>query len=316
MSSKLNAIPERVSPYLVMQNLNEPITAIPGPLQLIAPGSSIKLDGDVSLCWLPSPCLEFQGLTKFPPAKFGSDDWSISGQTPEPFKVLAHLTHLVPGPSVSALTGIPDAPIESGRKEFESLRFCLVNFPDYFGLPIRYNTPHGDGFLSGRLSFGGGAATCVVDEIHEVASLRKQFDRSGGFLVTHVGLWKPTSGKLTSREAKARLTMLHYWFAFLRGAWAGPIFGQGLVGDEVVWQEFASWRLDESVRVPSWLPDQPGDLSNLFKGFELKFSSPAWEEPHNDHFVVGRSELQSDFELLKDRSGAGRAGATVVGFRG
>lgn len=130
---------------------------------------------------------------------------------------------------------------------------------------------------------------CVVDVIPEVRELSKAARRDSGFVITHVGEWRPASGQMTVAEAQETLTMLFMWFGFLRGAWAGPLFPLGLRDGEVVWRQFGSWDIDESRPVTTWLPEQtPLDLSDLFRGFVTRWSDPAWRSPLNTavHWLV------------------------------
>ena len=74
--------------------------------------------------------------------------------------------------------------------------------------------------------------------------------------------------------------MLHACFGFLRGAWSGPMFPQGLSDGQVVWQQFAPWAISPPREVPTWMPTRTQlDLSALFKGFTERWSDPAWRGP-------------------------------------
>ena len=74
--------------------------------------------------------------------------------------------------------------------------------------------------------------------------------------------------------------MLHFWFGLLRGAWAGPVFPQGVVDGEVVWRQFAPWKLGESRQVTTWFPERtPLDLADLFSGFVHRWNDSAWQGP-------------------------------------
>jgi hypothetical protein len=110
--------------------------------------------------------------------------------------------------------------------------------------------------------------------------LREAARRDSGFVISHVGEWLPSSGKMTVTDAKVILDMLHIWFGLLRGAWSGPLFPQGLVDSEVVWRQFAAWNLGDSREVRTWLPQRkPLDLSMLFAGFVQRWNDAAWKGP-------------------------------------
>ena len=85
---------------------------------------------------------------------------------------------------------------------------------------------------------------------------------------------------MTALDARAVLQMLHFWFGLLRGAWAGPVFPQGVVDGEVVWRQFAPWKLGESRQVTTWFPERtPLDLADLFSGFVHRWNDSAWQGP-------------------------------------
>jgi len=160
------------------------------------------------------------------------------------------------------------------------LRFSLANFPDYIGAPVRYQRNGNHGFARVRLQTSADIGLCRVDAISEVSELRERASRDAGFVISHVAEWLPPSGQMTAVEAEQTLDMLHFWFGLLRGAWAGPLFEQGLAHGEVVWRQFAHWKVSESREVTTWMPERrPLDLSTLFAGFARRWDTPAWRQP-------------------------------------
>ncbi|HXH81375.1 MAG TPA: hypothetical protein VNN07_00435 [Candidatus Tectomicrobia bacterium] len=168
-----------------------------------------------------------------------------------------------------------------GQDTFDSLRFSLVNFPDYMGAPVSCE-PESRGGFTGRLDFSAGLGECRLDEIPEAAPLVKKAKRDAGFAISHVGHWIPASGTMTAQQAETIVRMLHLWFGFLRGAWAGPVFPQGLTGSTAVWRQFAAWRIGESPATATWFPRRtPLDLSSAFRGFSHRWNDPAWQDALN-----------------------------------
>ena len=142
-------------------------------------------------------------------------------------------------------------------------------------MAIRYQNPSGFGVSRGRLEVRTPTELCQVDEIIEVGDLVKRSEREPGFVITHVGLWMPEKSAMTAEKAKAALRMLHFWFGFLRGAWCGPVFPQGVQGNHVVWRYFAPWKLSEPRRVASWLPlEHSPQLSGTVSGVHREMAGP------------------------------------------
>lgn len=165
---------------------------------------------------------------------------------------------------------------------FEALRFCLANFPDYCGEPVRYELKGSAAMgTTERLETSTDSGSCQLDKIPEAKELAKSARLGAGFVITHVGLWAPAAGFLSAQEAESTLNMLHLWFGLLCGTWAGPLFPQGLDAEgEFVWRQFAPWTLRESRPASTWLPSRTRlDLSAAFRGFVQKWHDPKWNEP-------------------------------------
>jgi hypothetical protein len=104
--------------------------------------------------------------------------------------------------------------------------------------------------------------------------------------------------------------MLHFWFGFLRGAWAGPVFPQGIVGSDVVWRQFASWKIGESTPANTWLPEvTPLDLTGLFSGFTRRWTDASWHFGPVG-FLVRGGEFSEGLARIRDRVGPGSVGPT------
>jgi hypothetical protein len=133
--------------------------------------------------------------------------------------------------------------------------------------------------MLGRLAVKSATGECRLDVIPEAKGLRAASRRESGYVISHVGEWLPSSGEMTVAEAEAVTEMLHLWFGLLRGAWAGPLFPQGLVDGEILWRQIASWKLGERRQVTTWMPElKPLELSGLFSGFQGRWSEDLWRE--------------------------------------
>ena len=180
----------------------------------------------------------------------------------------------------SEVRGILQEPLNIGAGPIEHFRFCLANFSDYIGAPVRYGPNGGEGFMRGRLEVATQEGKCTIDQIPEAAELIKTARRDAGFVISHVGNWAPASGPMTVTQVQDVTRMLHFWFGLLRGAWSGPLFPQGVANGKTVWRSFAAWKCSESREVPTWLPERtPIELTALFRGFSRRWADPAWQSP-------------------------------------
>lgn len=273
--------PERISPWRVMTELDEPFRIAEGPFTL-AGSKTGDLTSGLNFYWRPDLRFAVEGEFSERLLKIGDSAWHLRGEIHnQVVEAPLFLTHVRTGLSenLTLIRGFVSAPIELGADgPFDVLRFSLVNFPDYPGAAIQDTSKSLT--YAGRLALPFSQGEIRVDQIHEVKELHKQAAREGGFVITHVGEFIPAAGHVMSEQAVKLLALLHNWFGFCRGAWTGPVFPQGLRGDEVVWEHLASWRLDEGRAVPSWLPDRhPIDLQEAFGGFARLWENDEWREP-------------------------------------
>jgi hypothetical protein len=285
MSSTREDLPDRLKPHVIMRELNEPVRALSGPFWL---GEAI-VDSDLVFRWTPSPALVFDGTYSQAALKLdGSSDWVLRSDNPD-FEVSVLLTSVINGPAGPRVQGVVNRPVSLGESPLHAIRFCLANFPSYIGAGVRYEREGSRGTMSGRLQVVSELGECILDPIPEARELGKAATRDAGWVVTHVGEWRPAGGQMTVLEAQEALHMLHLWFGFLRGAWAGPLFPQGLLREEVMWREFGAWDLDESRSVSTWMPQRALlDLSDLFAGYVRRWTDAAWKQPlmYSIHWLV------------------------------
>jgi hypothetical protein len=277
MTDTVANLPERICPYIILDELNQPVPVIKGPFRLVGPTAG-ALDADLTFRWLPSTAVLFDGAYSQPDLDW-DEQWTLESEGS--FSVPVKITQVTIGSESSGVRGVIQGPLTLGVAPFEVLRFSLANFPEYIGAPVRREVGGGGrGWFKGRLRTVSGEGQCRLDSIPESDSLRKAAQLDSGFVISHVGEWIPSSGVMTAKDAEAVLKMLRFWCGLLRGAWAGPLFPQGLAGGSVIWRQFAPWKLDESREVPTWLPGRsPLDLDDLFLGFAERWSESAWRGP-------------------------------------
>ena len=254
MEDSLEDRPPRIEPYILVKDLSERVPIAPGPFKLVGLTRGV-LDGELAFRWHPTTAVEFDGKYDQPHPTLEHSDWTLESEGSTVFKVPVLVTNISHGGDISAVRGIVQEPFNIGTGPFNRLRFCLANFPDYIGDVIRYQTEGGSGVFAGRLQTTCDAGECRLDGISEVAELVKRASRDPGYVLSHVGEW-------------------------VRSAWAGPLFPQGVSEGELVWRQFASWKLGETREVQTWLPQRrPLDLSSLFRGFVERWHDPIWRDP-------------------------------------
>jgi hypothetical protein len=280
MSSHSEEIPERIAPYILLTRPDEPVPLLEGPFRLIG-SSEVLINADLRFRWSPSVAVEFEGECAASFSSFLEKDWLLASVGEPAFSVPAHLTYRQFGGETSKVRGVTACAFDVGAGPFEALRFCLTNLPDYLGSTVHCKSEDGESLMSGRLEINSESGCCQIDKIPEAKELLSVAEREAGFVISHVGLWVPSAGVMSIREADSILEMLYFWFGLLRGSWAGPLFPQGIDKDQaVVWRRFASWRLRGSRKVATWLPDRkPINLSTAFLGFVQRWHDAVWRDP-------------------------------------
>jgi hypothetical protein len=79
---------------------------------------------------------------------------------------------------------------------------------------------------------------------------------------------------MSASDAQEVTQLLRVWFGFLRGAWTGPLFLEGIQGTETVWKQFVTGSLREDRHVATWLPEMNRiDSTVAFENFVDLWSS-------------------------------------------
>jgi hypothetical protein len=280
MTDRPQDVPERMRPYISTADLNERIPVATGPFRLVGPTRGM-LNGQLVFRWAPSPALEFEGTYEVPYPEMDAPNWSLESEGELAFQVPVFITRMTTSldASPSKVRGIVQRGFTIGQGPFDTLRFCLVNFPEYLGDPISYGVNALGQFL-GRLHIRADLGECRLDSIPEAADLVRRARLDPGYVISNVGEWQPALSPMTAQQAETILQMLHFWFGLLRGAWAGPLFPEGLFGRAVVWRHLTNWNIGENRPTRTWLPQvTPLNLSSAFRGFVRRWSDPKWQKP-------------------------------------
>ena len=302
MDDPFPGVPQRIRPYLVLARRDEPVPLLAGPF-LLTGSLGARLDADLRCRWSPSPAVEFEGSYDRQPLGFEDDEWTLAPDGDTAFRVPVLITHISPEGATALVRGTIKEAFSVGQGPFAAVRFCLVNFPEYNGATVQYEYEEGKGVTRGRLETSAETGSCRLDKIPEAEELVKEARRDAGFVISHAGLWTPATGLMSTEEADSIGTMLHFWFGMLRGAWAGPLFLQGLDrGDQVVWRHFASSKLRQNRSVETWMPQiKPLDLSAAFRGFVERWKDQVWQDA-----------LKSAIAWYVEANGAGTASESRI----
>ncbi|MFC1559251.1 hypothetical protein ACFL39_01535 [Gemmatimonadota bacterium] len=155
-----------------------------------------------------------------------------------------------------------------------------MNFHDYLGDQIRFETPESFQRTRGRLTLKAHGWRINVDQQPAYSKRRKVLEAEGGYLLGHVGrIQKVDEKPIDFQQAEKVLQCLQFYFAFLRGFWCGPVIPEGIGVSSTLWTTWANWKLTPWLNVRSWFPTiRTREVGLLYREFQKKWSSPLWEQ--------------------------------------
>jgi hypothetical protein len=103
MSDRLQDIPARVTPYVVFDELNQPVLVAAGPFRFVGPAEG-SLDSDLVFRWVPSTAVAFEGSCSLPSIDLDTQ-WSLGSDDPS-FDVPVLVTSTTFGTGATRVKGI------------------------------------------------------------------------------------------------------------------------------------------------------------------------------------------------------------------
>lgn len=278
----------------------------------IAGTHSTRATGELSIKWMPSPRLAFEGRTIAGSLELGRQHLHL------PLKGVPGV-----GPVVSIngeeFRWTADIGPQVGAGPVTSLLFHVLNLPWFMGRTITSSKGNG-AFWSGRMQLDSAGWEVTVDPVKDLSSsestLRRSLLESSGFAITHVGYARRQSGRsISTTSVDELLDELTYFLTFCRGAWAPACLPVGLVsGRGSGWLSLNIARAHPWRSVLTWFPVLNHDAAeNLYSGYTKRWNKPSWLDPVR-HLVsffaeanahpsteIGIVLAQSALELLADK---------------
>lgn len=176
-------------------------------------------------------------------------------------------------------SGIVDggARVGDASQPIDGLQFHIANFHDYIGHPARW----GNALGRPRMVLKDHGWRVEIDQQQSYdGAARRRLRLTGGFLIGHTGrAYRPSNRNISIKQTDELISTLHFFLAFLRGFWCGPIATVGLCGDERIWTEWRSWKLTPWKSVQSWFPRHYAeDVEQLFREFSQRWRKPLWRQ--------------------------------------
>ena len=288
IEDQFKSLPIAISPPHFTNSPNERIDFYSGQMVLKTNGKKqILQDGILSLHWLPRPRIRFTGIPEggFPSLTIGEQEevLQIDELAAEAVVIVTQTKY---GPQGSELSGILNEPMEIGNAtgSLDHIDFALTNFHSYFGQPIRPRDSNLMSTWAGRLECRTDEWLLTVDQVQNWKDLEKQLKDEGGFAVSHgARLEHIDNSSFSVKEGIHILNALHFFLAFVRGYWCGPILELGFQRDNQVWQRISPWKLSPWKYVRTWFPQMKQvdatPLGQILTRFLKLWSDDEWETP-------------------------------------
>jgi hypothetical protein len=269
----------------------EPIPLYRGVIEEHYSSGVLRLQGEVSLEWTPSPRITWSGYTSDTTSTMAALRRLLSISEEEPEIGFPDLTGLPPTrpraksdpaspPTYSTGGFLPPTEFSNGRAPHFII--CnVINGPILSG-PGAEVLAQGGSSWAGRLRLVGSTWDLQLDLRPDHNEIRQQLRSQGGFAFTHVAeLRRSDGGPFSSGdEIDEVLEALGEFLSFCHGAPVGIALPVGL--DWAARRCFVRWgagRAAEWRNAVSWVdPVRPFDVVELFPRFEALRRDPFWGE--------------------------------------
>lgn len=273
VDSSARPYPEALRHYYDQKSVRDPIDLYRGQFDIKVGTTEYKIDGEITLAWLPSPRVVWSGasdnvdpfvdqdgslryvdpifLPKFdrlPLAPSGttspsvkSDDWNFQG---------------------SGRVGSTQIP-EAYQGEMASATFLIANLPRVVGAGWIRSGTH---TFAGRTSINADVWQMKIDAVADIEAIERGLYESGGHAITHVGSIERVDGSKFGVDTLVNvLSALRYSLSLGAGRWVSPCLPVGYAADDsAVWSRWDTplvtpWRHTNGVSDP-FHRDHMGDL--------------------------------------------------------
>lgn len=280
---------------------NEPRSIYEGKLIVSDCGKRVELAGVLRQSWTPSVAVTFHGKAPGSHVLELESVGEVELELPEiGHRFPAHLLELRGGAGECFAAGRVNRFVRIGvDKPVRHVDFQLTNFHDYSGEPVRTGTKKLPGYSRSRITFAAHGWRLTLDQAPSYHRSKQRANTDGGYASGHAGrFWRVNNQPITAAAARNFLSMLHYFFAFLRGCWCGPVVPVAHDGQQEIWRDWGPWRLTAAGNhVGSWFPgSSPGETSSLLRSFRRRWRESSWNQAVHtaiDWYVHANAEART-----------------------
>jgi hypothetical protein len=155
-------LPNRLTPYILMNELNAPVVVARGHFRLTGSGEG-TLDSDLFFRWLPSVAIAFDGSYSVPHVDLTTGSWTLQSEGALKFSAPVFVSQATLGSASSGVKGIVQGQFAVGEPSFHSLRFSLFDsVADTAGRRVRWPWRYHEGPQRTGACDGGESDHCQL----------------------------------------------------------------------------------------------------------------------------------------------------------
>jgi hypothetical protein len=261
-----------------MVEANQPIIIFEGEYIIKDETRELKIIGKIQYNWVPDTGVIFYGKVIEKSITLIKDISSI-----EYLDVIANGTNIGKGmisnfniSNEIEIKGVFQNQVMTGDKTIavDKLKFCIPNFRNFLGLPVKKITNTNHGSYRNRIILDNEKYTIIIDKCLNSKKFYDSVNNNGGFIILYSGELKVKKGALTYENSKEVIQCLNQFLCFLNGKRISALFIHGIYQDETIWCDYSNYYVDSYDSLPSWTNSRSIDnLNELWKVFSNKWNN-------------------------------------------
>jgi hypothetical protein len=261
-----------------MVEANQPIIIFEGEFIIKDETRELKIIGKIQYNWVPDTGVIFYGKVIEKSITEIKDISSI-----EYVDVIANGTNIGKGiisnfniSNEIEIKGVFQFQVITGDKTIavDKLKFCIPNFRNFLGLPVKKITKTNHGSYRNRIILDNEKYTIIIDKCLNSKNLYDSVTNNGGFIILYSGELKVKKGALTFENSKEVIQCLNQFLCFLNGKRISALFIHGMYQDETIWCDYSNYYVDSYDTLPSWTNSRSiENLNELWKVFSNKWNN-------------------------------------------
>jgi hypothetical protein len=261
-----------------MVEANQPIIIFEGEFIIKDETRELKIIGKIQYNWVPDTGVIFYGKVIEKSITEIKDISSI-----EYVDVIANGTNIGKGiisnfniSNEIEIKGVFQFQVITGDKTIavDKLKFCIPNFRNFLGLPVKKITKTNHGSYRNRIILDNEKYTIIIDKCLNSKNLYDSVTNNGGFIILYSGELKVKKGALTFENSKEVIQCLNQFLCFLNGKRISALFIHGMYQDETIWCDYSNYYVDSYDTLPSWTISRSiENLNELWKVFSNKWNN-------------------------------------------